>query len=182
MTAALEVLVLSGLAAALGWGAALVGPESWRPAAADGAATLREAFRESSVRDGLGRRAREAAERAGGGLPPVLPAGARRRLLDGLAVAFLQARILAEALPVLAAGVSAAAAFGLFRREGRRSGLSFASPLRAHLGKQLAIVGASALLGFALVPLPLPPGAVWWGGGGAAAGVALWVANLPLKV
>ena len=42
MTPALEILVLSGLAGALGWGVALVGLDSRRPASALETATLRE--------------------------------------------------------------------------------------------------------------------------------------------
>jgi len=87
-----------------------------------------------------------------------------------------------ETTPILSLGIAAAATFGLARRERRRSGVSFASPLRAHLGKQLTVLGASGLLAFALVPLPLPPWTVWGAGGGAAAGIGLWFSNFPLKV
>jgi hypothetical protein len=181
-TGALEIVVFAGMATFIGWGAALVGPEPWRPSVAREAERLRGAFRDRAIVDGMLRSSRAAAKRAEAFVPPGLPAAARERILAGLVVSALRARMLAEAVPLVAAVLLAAASLGLARRERQRSGIAFASPLRASFGKHLAALGVSGLLAFALVPVPLLPETVWWGTAGAAWGTGLWVAHLPLKV
>jgi hypothetical protein len=179
---ALKVVVFSGMLSLLGWGAALLGPESYAPSLPREAAMLRGSFRDPSVVEEFLCSARKASLSPDRGYSSLAPPELRARLRAGLAVSRLHAFVLAEALPVLAAVLSASLALGLARREGLRSGMSFASPAGSYLGKHLVVAAAVALATFALAPVPLPPWSVWWGGAGTAAGVHLYVSNLPLKL
>jgi hypothetical protein len=175
----LKVVVFSGMLAALGWGAALLGREDL---VSRELAALRPAFREGSAVEDLLGRSERVSRAVARELPPLLPSGARGKTIDAVRIASVHAEILSASLPVLAAAIGAAVALGLARRERLRSGESFASPTVAYLGKHLAVAGAVSLASYALVPWPLPPAALWWGGGGAATGAFLFVSNLPLKV
>jgi hypothetical protein len=179
---ALKVGVFSGLFSLLGWAASLVAPAPYAPSLELEASGLEDAFRDPSVAQEFLRSSRAASRSLDRTDLSFAPAGVRQRLAAGLAITKIHARILEESLPVLVAVLAASLALGLARREGLRSGMSFASPTRAYLGKHLAVAAAVTLVTFALAPVPLGPWSVWWGGAGTAAGLYSFVANLPLKL
>jgi hypothetical protein len=79
-------------------------------------------------------------------------------------------------------GASLGVSLGLLLRERVRLRRTHASPSLAFLGKRLFHASAVAAAAFAFSPVAWPPSALHALAAAAAAGLALWCANLPLKL
>ena len=79
-------------------------------------------------------------------------------------------------------GVSFGVSLGLLLRERIRLRLTHASPSLSFLGKRLFLASAVAAATFALSPVAWPPSTLHALAAAGAAGLALWCANLPLKL
>lgn len=79
-------------------------------------------------------------------------------------------------------GASLGLSLGLLLRERIRLRRGHASPSAAYLGKRLFLAAAVAASAFALSPVAWPAAALHALAAAGAAGLALWSANLPLKL
>lgn len=79
-------------------------------------------------------------------------------------------------------GASLGLTVGLLLRERLRFRRGYASPTRSYAGKRLAQAALVAALTFALSPVAWPAPCLHAFAAAAAAGLALWSANLPVKL
>jgi hypothetical protein len=79
-------------------------------------------------------------------------------------------------------GASIGLSLGLLFRERVRLRLAHSSPTLSFLGKRLFLASTAAAAAFALSPVAWPPAVLHALAAAGAAGLALWSANLPLKL
>ncbi|HEX7896736.1 MAG TPA: hypothetical protein VF950_03195 [Planctomycetota bacterium] len=79
-------------------------------------------------------------------------------------------------------GASLGLSLGLLFRERVRLRRAHASPTLSYLGKRLFLASAVAAAAFALAPVSWPPPVLHGLAAAGAAGLALWSANLPVKL
>jgi hypothetical protein len=85
-------------------------------------------------------------------------------------------------VPAHLLGASLGLSLGFLLRERVRFRLTHASPALSFAGKRLFLASAVAAATFALSPVEWPPLALHALAAAGAAGLALWSANLPLKL
>lgn len=99
---------------------------------------------------------------------------------DGDAASNLRAARSVAAADLL--GASLGISVGLLLRERVRLRKTHASPSLSYLGKRLFLAAAVAAVTFAASPVAWPPTCLHGLAAAGAAGLALWSANLPVKL
>lgn len=177
----LKILILTTIGLVLSWGWTLYAPPA--PESLDHEADVLLHLIEARPRvlalfqDGM-----DAISFAESGLSGAQSLGLAGRLAPALAVAAIRMSLSLSHLPhlflLLAVGLTIAFAL----RERIRHGLTYASPARAYLAKNLAVASILAITLWSATPLPIPYPFLWLFHLTLTMGATAYVANLPIKL